>query len=314
MASGAAHRMTHHVTSTPKPGEGPDGSGRLAEFVAVPEPAQRDNVPREPDWPLLFTLAGLDMPAFREVPPAWVPPVFADERKAWEGPAGDATIRVEAAAVAGRPVSFVMAGPWSRSARAAQPPPRSRFSRFVDAISALVMPGLMLAAAILAWGNIKAGRGDRRGARRAAGVLVAIAITGWLLGSQHTGALGQDLPRFFGAVGRALFDGGLLWLTYLGLEPYIRRFSPDSLVGWTRLLGGRWQDPQVASEVLVGVCAGLGMTVLYAVHNLVPPLLGRPEPMPMAPADPAVLMGARFVIGRMLSQIGGAFSGGMLAA
>ena len=105
----------------------------------------------------------------------------------------------------------------------------------------------------------------------------------------------------------------MLWLTYLGLEPYIRRFSPDSLIGWTRLLDGRWRDPQVASDVLLGVCAGLAMTVLYAAHNLIPPLFGRPEPMPLTPADPSVLLGARFIIGRMLSQVGGAISAGMLA-
>lgn len=33
----------------------------------------------------------------------------------------------------------------------------------------------------------------------------------------------------------------------------------------------------------------------------------------MAPADASVLLGTRFVVGRMLSQIGGAFSGGLLA-
>ena len=321
-----------------------DDDGRLVEFVAVPDPVQGENRASAQAWELLFELAGLEMAAFREVPPAWVPPVFADERKAWEAvtpPGSDhgltpvtnhgltpvtihgltpvtnhgltpAAVRVEAAAVAGRPVSFVISGPWSRSARASQPVAQTGFRTFVEAVTALVMPALMLAAAVLAWGNIKAGRGDRRGALRAASVLVLIAIAGWLLGTQHT-ATGEDVPRFFGAVGRALFDGALVWLTYLGLEPYIRRFSPNSLVGWTRLLGGQWRDPQVATEVLVGISAGLGMTLLYAVHNLIPPLLGRPEPMPLAPADPSVLLGERFVLGRMLSQIGGAFSGGLLA-
>lgn len=121
------------------------------------------------------------------------------------------------------------------------------------------------------------------------------------------------MQRFFGAIGRALFDGGLIWLTYLGLEPYIRRFSPDSLIGWTRLLNGRWRDPLVASDVLVGICAGLGMTLLYASHNLIPPLFGRPEPMPLEPGSSFVLLGARFVMSNMLSQIGGAVSGGLLA-
>jgi len=142
---------------------------------------------------------------------------------------------------------------------------------------------------------------------------VILEITGWLLVTQYTGVLSRDVDRFFGAIGRALFDGGLLWLTYLGLEPYVRRFSPDSLIGWTRLLGGRWRDPQVASDVLIGVCAGLGMTLFYAAHNLVPPLFGQPEPMPLFPADAQVFLGARLTVGRMLSQIVNAISQGMLA-
>jgi serine/threonine-protein kinase len=293
-----------------------DGTGRLSEFVAVPEPVEGDNVERAIDWSVLFAAAGLDMSTFRPVDPALVPPVFADERRAWEGALPEHpghTFRVEASAMAGRPVSFMMAGPWSRSARASQPAPQTSFSRFVGAVTGLVMPGLMLAAAVLAWGNLRAGRGDRRGAARASIVFVLVGIAGWLFGSQHTGVLGEDLDRLFGAMGRALFDGGLLWLTYVGLEPYIRRFSPDSLIGWTRLLGGRWRDPQVASDVLVGVCAGLAMTLLYGAHNLIPPLFGRPEPMPLLPGDPSVLLGARFVIGKMLSQIGGAVLAGMLA-
>jgi serine/threonine-protein kinase len=293
-----------------------DGSGRLAEFVAVPQPKAEDNSASITDWHGLFEAAGLDISTFKPVAPEWVPPVFADERRAWEGPLPEhpgQTFRVEASAVAGRPVSFVLTGPWSESARASQPAATTMFGRFVSNFSALVIPGLMVVAAVLAWGNIKAGRGDRRGAGRAAVGLVAIAIAAWLIGSQHTGAIGADTNRFFGAIGRALFNGGILWLTYLGLEPYIRRFSPDSLIGWTRLLNGRWRDPQVASDVLVGVCAGLAMTILYAVHNLIPPLFGRPEPMPLLPGDASVLLGARFVIGRMLSQIGGAVSAGMLA-
>ena len=62
-----------------------DGSGRLAEFLAVPEPVQGDNAPVTMDWNVLFTAAGLDMTTFKSVDPSWVPAVFADERHAWEG-------------------------------------------------------------------------------------------------------------------------------------------------------------------------------------------------------------------------------------
>jgi hypothetical protein len=165
---------------------------------------------------------------------------------------------------------------------------------------------------VLAWRNLKHGRGDQRGALRAAAVLFACEVIAWLCG-RHVGAFNTDYGRLVGAIGRSLFDAGLLWLTYLGLEPYIRRFSPDSLIGWTRLLNGRWRDPQVASDVLLGVCVGLGMTLFYGAHNLLPPLFGYPEPMPLAPRDTESLLGLRFVIARVLSTIGVSLSSGMLA-
>ena len=295
-----------------------DGSGRLAEFVAVPHPRRVDNVPKQPvDWNVLFDAAGLDRSAFKEVEPQWVPTTFADERRAWEGPLPEhpqQTFRVEAAALAGRPVSFSLVGPWSRSARESSPLPISAFNRFLNVLSGLVMPGLIVAAVILAWRNIKQGRGDRRGATRAAAVLFVCQVASWLCG-RYIGAFAPDLNRLFDAIGRSLFDAGLLWVAYLGLEPYIRRFSPDSLIGWTRILNGRWRDPQVASDILVGVCAGLGMTLFYGAHNLIPPLFGRPEPMPLQllANEMMSLLGVRFVIARMLSSFSGALSSGMLA-
>src|SRR4030095_11340065 len=103
----------------------------------------------------------------------------------------------------------------------------------------------------------------------------------WLLSDTHVSVFSTEVERFFGAVGRGLFSAGLLWVSYLGLEPYVRRFSPSSLTGWTRLLAGGWRDPHVGRDVAVGVAAGLALTLLYALHNIIPILAGRPEPMPL---------------------------------
>ena len=293
-----------------------DGSGRLSEFLAVPQPLINDNVPAQRiDWSVVFSAAGLEMSTFKEVDSQWVPTTFADERRAWEGPLPEhpgQTFRVEAAALSGRPVSFALVGPWSRSARSSRPLPVSRFASFVNTATGLVMPALMLSAVLLAWRNLKWGRGDRKGALRAATVLFVFELTAWLLG-RHTGVFTIDMYRAFAAIGRSLFDAGLLWLAYLGLEPYIRRFSPDSLIGWTRLTNGRWRDPQVASDILLGICAGLAMTLFYGAHNLIPPLFGRPEPMPLIPDELTSLTSVRFVIARMLDKIATAMGSGMLA-
>ena len=294
-----------------------DGSGRLSEFIAIPQARSEENIaPKPVDWGVVFSLAGLDIATFKDVEARWVPTTYADERRAWEGPVPGhpgQSFRVEASALGGRPVSFALVGPWSRSSRDSAPAaPPARFASFLNVVAGLVMPSLMVAAVILAWRNLKQGKGDRRGALRAATVLFVCEIGAWLCAS-HIGALGTDLNRLFGAIGRSLFDAGLLWVTYLGLEPYIRRFSPDSLIGWTRLLNGRWKDPQVASDMLLGVCVGLGMTLFYGAHNLIPPLFGQPEPMPLTPRDLTPLLGVRFVLSRTLATAGSAMSSGMLA-
>jgi hypothetical protein len=174
------------------------------------------------------------------------------------------------------------------------------------------MPALMLSGVVLSRRNLRLGRGDRRGAFRAAAVLFTLSLVSWVLGASHVGAMGQDTARLFAAVARALFDAALLWLTYLGLEPYVRRFTPDSLIGWTRLIGGQWRDSRVATDVLIGVSIGLAMTLLFAVHNVLPILVGQPEPMPIVGGD-RVLLGLRFVLAAIIGQITSAFLSSMLA-
>ncbi len=290
-------------------------SGRLAEFLAVPPPSETDaTTPASTpvDWRVLFDAAGLDMAAFAPATPVVVPPVHAHERVAWEGGLSDVpghTVRVEAAAFGGRPVYFVTTGPWTRSARAA-PPPRALFTTITSVLEALIMPALMLAGAVLARRNVRLERGDRRGAFRAAAAVFLLFVASWVF-KPHVLPPGEDVDRFFNAVGSALFNAAILWLTYLGLEPYVRRHSPDSLIGWTRLLAGNWRDPRVGADVMAGVSAGLAMTLVYAVHNVIPPLTGRPEPSPIV-TDPMLLAGTREVIGYLCGRIASAIQGAML--
>jgi hypothetical protein len=296
-----------------------DTAGRLGEFVGVPSSSQPLGLPggaaAKTEWGPLFEAAGLQMNAFTPVPPKWRPPVYADERAAWEGPLPEVPggiLRVEAAAAGGRPVFFATAGPWTVSSR--DPATRrqpSGFQRALNVISSLVMPGLMLVSALLARRNVKLGRGDRRGAFRAAAVVFFLIIFAWVLGERHITGLGAELDRFFTRVGIALFNAGLLWLSYLGLEPYVRRVSPGSLIGWTRLVAGGWRDPRVGRDVMIGVAAGLLMTVVFALHNLLPPLFGQPEPMPVD-VQPGSLASVRLALAALLNHLQNALTSGML--
>jgi len=295
-----------------------DASGRLAEFLTVPQPIEdtSEKGPIPPvDWAPIFTAAGFDLSAFHSIDPTWVPVTFADQRLAWEGQLPEhpgQTFKVEAASYRGKPVSFVIVGPWSRSSRSVPEQSMTTVARVLSGFGQLIVPGLIVAAAVLARHNVKLGRGDRKGAFRAAMILFYAKLGAWLLGIRYVGDLGSEIQRFFSAIGGSLLEAALLWITYLAVEPYIRKLSPDSLIGWTRLINGRWRDPHVGRDLLVGTSAGLGMTLFYAVHNLIPPLFGQPEPMPMLPADANVLLGARFVLSLILSQFGGALLQGML--
>jgi eukaryotic-like serine/threonine-protein kinase len=293
-----------------------DTLGRLAELVVVPGPSQSD-APPFADWKLLFDLAGLPMDHFTPATPAWVPSVHVEQRVAWEGrtpEVPDHTLRVEAGATAGKPVFFTINGSWSRSARAPAAEPASRFTRVIGVAAAFVMPALTLIGPILAYRNVKRGRGDRRGAFRAACAVFFLQLAAWLLGPNHVGSVDAEQQRIFSAIAAALYQAAVLWLTYLGLEPYIRRFAPDSLIGWQRLVGSRggWRDARVGRDVMIGIAAGLAMTLIFAAHNLVPLLFGRPEPMPVVPIALQQLVTARYAIGTLLSQVESGMSAGML--
>jgi serine/threonine-protein kinase len=195
--------------------------------------------------------------------------------------------------------------------RTAVAPPAPLLSRITSAIAALVMPALMAVGALFARRNVKLGRGDRRGAFRAATAVFALLIGAWLLGNNHVGPLAIEIDRFFASVGMGLFNAALVWLAYLGLEPYVRRFSADTLIGWSRLVAGNWRDPRVGRDVMIGVVVGVAMTLVFAVHNLLPPLVGRPEPMP-AGGDATVLLSVRYALAKMLLQLQDAMTSAML--
>ncbi|HEY7497139.1 MAG TPA: protein kinase [Vicinamibacterales bacterium] len=290
-----------------------DANGRLSEFIAIPDPIQSDTAPPPTDWSKLFAASGLPIDRFAPVDPRLRPPSYADERRAWEGALPDRpehTIRVEAAAAAGRPVYFGLTGPWSRSSRlvAAR---SSLFTQVIGTLASIVMPALMVLGAALARVNIKAGRGDREGAFRVASVVFVTSLLAWLLGASHFTDVGIEINRLFAAIGRGLFQAGVLWLAYLGLEPYVRRHSPDSMLGWSKIVAGQWRDPRVGVDVMVGVCAGLAMTVLYAAHNVLPIMAGRLEPMPLV-SNTDVLTGLRYVFAGLTFQLANAVISGML--
>jgi predicted Ser/Thr protein kinase len=291
-----------------------DATGRLLLFNAVPETAASNRPHGATNWGALFEAAGLPRAGFHDAAPERVPSAYADERKAWEGPLPehpDLTVHLDAAAYGGRPVFFSITGPWNRAAAAGQTIAPPRFDVIISDLTTLIMPALMVVAAILARVNVKRGRGDRRGAFRAAAALFFMLLAAWLLGDRHIASVGGEIQVFFMAVSQALYGAAVLWLAYLGLEPYVRRFAPDSLIGWTRLIAGGWRDPRVGRDVAIGIGAGLLMTIAVSSHNLLPMLAGRPEAMPAA-TDPTVLMTLRYPLAQIFDRAQDGITSAML--
>ena len=50
-----------------------------------------------------------------------------------------------------------------------------------------------------------------------------------------------------------LFGAVISGLFYLAIQPWVRRYWPEAMITWSRVLAGRWRDPVVARDVLVGI-------------------------------------------------------------
>ena len=237
-----------------------DTRGRLVEFEAVPpqvEEKRAQNIPT--DWQALFAEGGLDIGNYKEIESQWTPPFYADERKAWEGAHVDHAeipVRIEAAAVHGKPVYFNIIAPWDKPLRQTE-----RASPGTSGIILVsVFFSLLLAALTVARYNLKAERGDRKGAFKLALFVFSVIALARLIDNHHVPELGGELYIFFQSVSLPLFIAALTWIFYIALEPFLRRRWSELLISWNRLMAGDFRDPLVGRDVLVGGLLGLCQT------------------------------------------------------
>jgi serine/threonine-protein kinase len=218
-----------------------DAHGTLLEYVRAPA---ADDAPAAgaPDWPALLHRARLE--TARAVPPEAIPPVFGDERFAWDAELHGVRVRAEASAFRGRPV-------WFRVAPSGPGPGGASSSLLL-----LFYLAILVMAAVLARHQLHVGRADREGARRIAGfVAVLCGLAGVLRGPEGI----QDGVLLVLIV---CFSAVASWVFYIALEPIVRRSWPDTLVSWTRLLRGHPLDPLVGRHVLLGVLGGVAVALL----------------------------------------------------
>jgi hypothetical protein len=274
-----------------------DLRGRLLSFYAVPlqhetapdaepppEPprmAGRDSG-GEPDWSPIFTEARLDASRFRRVASRWTPPFYCDKRVAWEGAwpeRPEIPLRLEAAAYHGRIAWFELKNPWTRPERE-QLQPSTAGQKGIETFYVLLLATLTATGGVLAYRNIRLGRGDRRGAFRLALGLATLAVGAWAFRAHHVADPGGELVSVARGAGLAVLIASLLWLFYLALEPYVRRLRPWTLVSWTRLLNGGTRDAVVGRDVLIGMAWGTCLALLGVLARALVVWLGQPERAP----------------------------------
>mgnify|MGYP002397446426 FL=1 len=273
-----------------------EGVGEARPVVSV--------APLEANWSLAFESAGLEIDRFTEVEPVRQPATYSDLRRAWVGvypELPDERIRVEISSYEGKITSFrIVELKWSRASVFFEEigglPSVIRYARVVGPF--LLAAGLTVAA-ILAWRNVNGGLADRRGAiRMMLAAFFIAAFSRFMLSDPmlDSVALAELLARC-GRVGSV--TALTFWVFYVAAEPYVRRHWPQAMVAWSHLLAGHWRDSQLGVSLVVGVSAGVGVTVLAQLRHIVPMLSGLPEPELIGSSDLLrdALAGARQSVG-----------------
>jgi serine/threonine-protein kinase len=121
---------------------------------------------------------------------------------------------------------------------------------------------VLLAGIVIARRNLRLGRGDRNGAFRLAVAWVFLGMLDWILVANHVSAVSRELSSFTKETAIIFAFAGCIWVSYIALEPFVRRYRPQLLFSWTRLLSGRWRDPLVGRDLLIGTAFGACVAVI----------------------------------------------------
>lgn len=245
-----------------------NGKGQLRRMENPPESPPPGVPPADPPtWSAWFSFAGLDPDDFQPAPPRLAPRTWFDQRTAWTEKGPESGIRVEAATYGGRPVFFAVTGN-------GHPPGSSSWfespflrRQTMSAVRQILLATCLLVSLPLAWANVLRGHSHLRGAFRLAAFIFAVRMAIWLLQTHTVPGFSMQLRQAaLGAVG-ALTVAGMVYLFYLAMEPYVRRFWPHAIISCTRLMVGRGWDSQTGRDILLGTLLGVFWALLFRLDR-----------------------------------------------
>jgi serine/threonine-protein kinase len=257
--------------------------GRLLRFTAQPgtDRSEQNGDPGAPDWSRLFDAAGLDLGRFT---PAVQDESWAGDEQIWTGVypgPGAFPVRVVATSTPTRVTSFAIVFPWSPDADASGRAVAAGLdgsslgtglSRSLNVrgeggmMPPIVSLVMLCVVGFVARRNWVAGRVDHSGAWR----LALLCFFAPLVGLHLVTGNAALLIDFVGGPGlQGLIAVPLIAVAfYLGIEPWARRHWPETLITWSRAVSGRWRDPVVGRDVLIGLLGAVATSCAYRVMYL----------------------------------------------
>jgi hypothetical protein len=234
-----------------------DTSGQLIVFSRFIDSADERNRGVTPST--MFAEAGLSEGDFVAITPARRPAVPHDSAMAWVRGEDANKIRVSSATLGGAPVYFEVAGAGAAVGRSRVF--STRRTPTAEALLSLVIVAWLASTSVMARHNLRAGESDVTGAFKLSLFTFAAGVSAAMLRSHHVANPVDEVILLLGAGGWCLVFAALNWLSYVSFEPHVRRLWPRTLISWARLLSGRFRDPLVGRDVLVGIFGGVVLAV-----------------------------------------------------
>jgi hypothetical protein len=95
-------------------------------------------------------------------------------------------------------------------------------------------------------------------------------------------------------------------LFYAALEPHVRRYWPEALVSWSRVLLGRVREPRLGQDLLLGTLVGIAGILISQCHYCLALAVNPPWAPPPLGGRWFVLLGPTELAGEILYTLSGA--------